>query len=848
MNAIMIHRQVLAMRVPVLLFATILGLPPACLPAQTGAAETGSDPQLQAAPGRWINSYLSHRWIDATTLEVDREDATGGRERLTVDALTGEISVRRSDATSPLGASPGPAPASENGGGRMSVQITNRSGVKVQLHWVTGQRQRVSYGVLQPGETRSQSTFAGHSWEFTPADTKHDEDAKHDTDGKHSDVISHAVVMGPGEITIPKFQPRPTGVITPQPSRKSIPTFSSGTRVPRKLPDDADRGFVFRNGKLLYLKNRESSGRAIKPDKAHFGPGAALMRIDGRPILTDDQTRVLAWLVIDHPAPTTRWLDHSAAAAKDSAQPYRAQTSQRGYYLPGDPMPIFRLGILDCSTGQWIDCDLPEIDFGRPKLRIRNGDRALVQRVDRGHQRFRLFEVDTKTGNSRTIIDEASDTFIWSNHGPPVKLITEYGDPDHVLYSSQRSGFRRLYRVNLDSGQLQAITPDSPTPDSTRPDSTRPDSTKDADWLVREIVHIDRENDFVDLLVGGFYKDQDPYHRHLIRVHCGDGTIVPITAGDGDHSVQFSPDRRWVVDTYSRVDLPPRHELRRMSDGKLICELAQATWLGDDAAPNLPNRFVAKGRDGETDIWGIICGPPGFESAEPNRFPIIESIYAGPHGAFVPKRFQSSRWHRRWIDAGFVLVQIDGMGTARRGKAFHDVCWKNLADSGFPDRIAWIKAAAEKYPALDVSRVGVYGTSAGGQSAASAMLRFNDFYSAGSASCGCHDNRMDKASWNEQWMGYPVDNSYSQNSNIDAADRLEGALMLIVGDVDTNVPPESTFRFVDALIQADKHFDLIVLPGVGHTDGGAYGQKRVLEFMREHLIQTHSPTPATATR
>ena len=181
------------------------------------------------------------------------------------------------------------------------------------------------------------------------------------------------------------------------------------------------------------------------------------------------------------------------------------------------------------------------------------------------------------------------------------------------------------------------------------------------------------------------------------------------------------------------------------------------------------------------------------------------------------------------------------MGTANRSKAFQDVCWKNLKDGGFADRIAWMKAAARKYPEMDLDRVGIYGTSAGGQNAAAAVLFHPDFYKVAVAACGCHDNRMDKASWNEQWMGYPVGPHYSQSSNIDNAHRLQGNLFLIVGEMDTNVPPESTLRFADALIRAGKDFDLLVIPNAGHGMGGNYGQRRMHDYFVRHLLDQRPP-------
>jgi dipeptidyl aminopeptidase/acylaminoacyl peptidase len=188
-------------------------------------------------------------------------------------------------------------------------------------------------------------------------------------------------------------------------------------------------------------------------------------------------------------------------------------------------------------------------------------------------------------------------------------------------------------------------------------------------------------------------------------------------------------------------------------------------------------------------------------------------------------------------ELGFVVVQIDGMGTNNRGKAFHDVCWRNIGDAGFPDRIAWMKAAAAERPYMDLSRVGVYGGSAGGQNSAGAVLAHGDFYKVAVADCGCHDNRMDKIWWNEAWMGWPVDRHYEESSNVTLAHKLQGKLLLIVGELDRNVDPASTMQVVNALVKADKDFDLLVVPGRGHGAGsGKYGTRRTRDFFVRHLL------------
>ncbi len=223
------------------------------------------------------------------------------------------------------------------------------------------------------------------------------------------------------------------------------------------------------------------------------------------------------------------------------------------------------------------------------------------------------------------------------------------------------------------------------------------------------------------------------------------------------------------------------------------------------------------------------------------KYPVIENIYAGPQGSFVPKTFMAWNGMMSLAELGFIVVQIDGMGTANRSKAFHDVCWKNLADAGFPDRILWHKAAAAKYPWYDITRVGIYGTSAGGQSAMGALLFHPEFYKAAVASCGCHDNRMDKIWWNEQWMGWPLGPEYAASSNVDNAWRLRGKLLLFVGELDTNVDPSSTMQVVNALIKAGKSFGLLVLPGENHTSGGDYGERARRDFFVRNLLGVEPP-------
>ena len=502
----------------------------------------------------------------------------------------------------------------------------------------------------------------------------------------------------------------------------------------------------------------------------------------------------------------------------------RAKLSSHPYALPGDKYACFELNLFDPETKQQIKPEIGIIDYQQPSIRWReDGRRFLLPKVDRGHQRVRLIEVDTHTGETRTIFDEQTDTFMWTTHsgGLPVGRPRWLNNTNEAIYASERDGWCHLYLVDLEKGGIKKQI------------------TK-GKYVVRGIDRIDEEQRQIWFRASGKNRGQDPYLIHFYRVNFDGSGLVSLTHGNGNHAVQYSPDAKYLIDTYSRIDMAPVNELRRVSDGKKICGLEKADIAElekDGWEP--PEVFMAKGRDGKTGIWGIICRPRDFDPKK--EYPIVEYIYAGPQSSYVPKSFKTSRLFDALTDLGFIVVQIDGMGTANRSKAFHDVCWQNLKDGGFLDRIPWIKAAAAKYPYMDATRVGIYGNSAGGQNAAAAVLFHPEFYKAAVATCGCHDNRMDKVWWNEQWMGYPVGPHYAESSNIDNAHRLKGRLMLLVGELDKNVPPESTMRLSAALIKAGKDFDLIVMPGGGHGPGGDYGARRRNDFFMKHLQGIEPP-------
>ncbi|MEM7630369.1 MAG: prolyl oligopeptidase family serine peptidase, partial [Planctomycetota bacterium] len=416
----------------------------------------------------------------------------------------------------------------------------------------------------------------------------------------------------------------------------------------------------------------------------------------------------------------------------------------------------------------------------------------------------------------RTLIEEAPETFFdWAAkmHFEPIREGRE------AIWMSERTGWNHLHRFDLVAGESLGSITSGP-------------------WVVRAVERVDHDAEQIWFRAMGVFPDQDPYHVHYGRVGFDGDGLTWLTRSNGTHTVRYSPRGHYLIAEYSRADLAPVYELRRVSDGSLIAELARAQTDQLSAAGwRPPEVFCAKGRDGETDIWGMIFTPTDFS---PDRaYPVVEQIYAGPHGHHVPKPF--SRWHqgpRQIAERGFVVVQIDGMGTNWRSKAFHDVAWKNLADAGFPDRIAWMREAAKARPWMDLSRVGIIGGSAGGQNAMAALLHHNEFYGVAVADCGCHDNRVDKIGWNENWMGWPIDQAaYDASSNVVQAHRLRGNLLLIVGELDRNVDPASTMQVVDALIRADKDFDMLVIPGAGHGAGDTpYGRRRSLDFLERHLL------------
>ena len=514
-----------------------------------------------------------------------------------------------------------------------------------------------------------------------------------------------------------------------------------------------------------------------------------------------------------------REVHYVESSPEDQLQP---KHSTLLYHKPGDVLDVELPVLFDLATKQQIvvaNALFPNAYDMTPLAWRKDGRAVTFEYNERGHQAFRVVEIDAATGKTRAIIDERMPTFFEYS---AKRYRLDLADGKEIVWMSERDGWNHLYLYDGATGRVK-------------------NQITRGQWLVRGVQKVDTLARQIYFSASGVNaaKGEDPYFVHYYRISFDGTGLTTFTEANGTHTVSFSPDMKFYVDTWSRVDLPAVSQLRRTSDRAVLSELEKGDHSALLAAGwRPPEVFVAKARDGKTDIWGVVIRPTNFDSTR--RYPVIENIYAGPQGSFVPKTFSTQIGMQSLAELGFIVVQVDGMGTSNRSKAFHDVAWRNLGDAGFPDRVLWHKAVAAKYAYYDISRVGIYGTSAGGQNAMGALLFHPDFYKVAVSSAGCHDNRMDKIWWNEQWMG-TLGPHYSASSNVDNAGKLRGRLLLVVGELDRNVDPSSTMQVVNALIKANKMFDLLVIPGAGHTNGGPYGERKRNDFFVHHLFGVEPP-------
>ena len=513
-----------------------------------------------------------------------------------------------------------------------------------------------------------------------------------------------------------------------------------------------------------------------------------------------------------------RYVYYVESSPSDQLQP---KLHKQEYAKPGDELPQHYPVIIEVATGKAVEADASLIgnQYDLEWLQWSPDSKYVTMEYNqRGHHLYQLLAMDAATGQLRTVVEEKASTFV--NY---TRLWRQFiNEGKQLLWLSERDNWNHLYLYDVKTSKVIRQITKGP-------------------WCVRDIQYVDEKEGTIYFSASGRNSGEDPYHVHYYKIGIDGKNLVELTPEPGNHNAIYSYDRRYLVDTYSTVATAPVTVLRNVSDGSLVSTLETADisrlekhgWVA-------PEVFVAKGRDGVTDMWGIIQRPTNFD---PNRkYPVIEYIYAGPGSAYTPKSFIPYNWNMTSLaELGFIVVQLDAMGTSWRGKQFEEVCYKNLKDAGFPDRKLWIKAAADIYPYMDAGRVGIFGASAGGQESTTAVLLHGDFYKAAYSSCGCHDNRMDKIWWNEQWMSYPIDSSYVECSNVENAHKLERPLMLVVGEMDDNVDPSSTYQVVNALIKANKDFELVMLPGVHHTMGESFGEHKRYDFFVKHLLGVNPP-------
>ena len=424
--------------------------------------------------------------------------------------------------------------------------------------------------------------------------------------------------------------------------------------------------------------------------------------------------------------------------------------------------------------------------------------------TSRDHKVENLRVADASTGAITEIYQETSPTQFEAGQGA---VNWKYlPASNEFIWYSERDGWGHLYLYDLKTKQLK-------------------NQITKGDFAVWQIVDVNEKNRTIYFNAGGREKGQDPYFSHFYSVAFDGSQLKSLTPEDGNHDVSLTPDGTRFIDIYSKPDVPPTSVLKDMS-GKVVAVLEKTDVSRLTATGwKPPTPITVKSRDGKWDLYGLMFTPTNFDKSK--KYPIIDYIYPGPQGGGVGSRaFSPARNdHQALAELGFIVVVIDGTCNPLRSKAFHDACYGNMADNTLLDQIEGIKQLAAKYPSIDLDRVGVWGHSGGGFATAAAMFRYPDFFKVGISESGNHDNRNYEDDWGERYIGLlteTADNksNYTDQANQTVAKNLKGKLLLAHGTMDDNVPPSNTLLVVDALIKANKDFDLLLIPNARH----GYGQ------------------------
>jgi dipeptidyl-peptidase-4 len=503
---------------------------------------------------------------------------------------------------------------------------------------------------------------------------------------------------------------------------------------------------------------------------------------------------------------------------------YRAKLYSYYRASPGDENIAYLVPVIfDIAKKKEVTVDIPALPhFIHSDFEWFEDSAKLCAWVfDRGYKGVNAYEIDAETGETRVVARDENETCV----GTEVSDYEVLPKMGKLLMTSERDGWNHIYLFDWKTGRME-------------------NQLTRGDFVVLEIAHADEEKGIVYFTAVGREEGEDPYQVHLYRVGLDGSGLRNLTPEPAYHDMSFAPDNSSFTDNISRADMPTKSVLRNLADGEVMMELEQADVQGIlDKGWSYPEPFCVKAADGETDIYGLIWRPTHFDTSK--KYPVIDQCYTGPHGVTTPKTFRRALLSsaNSLAELGFIVITVDGRGTAQRSKAFHDFSYRNLG-RGCEDHIPAIRQLAEKYPYMDIDRVGIFGHSAGGYDTARAMLQWPDFYKVGVSSAGNHDHRMAKAWWPEQYMGYPVEEFYEEQSNITNAGKLEGKLLLVHGAMDDNVNPASTIRFVDALIKNNKDFDLIIIPPSRHGFSEEYSDyftRKRWDYFVKHLLGIDPP-------
>ena len=443
--------------------------------------------------------------------------------------------------------------------------------------------------------------------------------------------------------------------------------------------------------------------------------------------------------------------------------------------------------------------------------------------TSRDHKVANVRIADVSTGDVRDVFTETVPTFFESGYQ---HVNWRYlGQRNEILWFSQRNNWGNLYLYDAGTGKLKhAVT--------------------EGDWNVDEILHIDQQTGDIILSGTGREPSEDPYYRRIYSANLDGKHLKLLTPEDADHVATVSSDGKFIVDIYSTPQKPQIMVLRDPAGQVIeplthgdITRLQAAGWIA-------PETFHVKGHDGKTDVYGLLFRPANLDVS--HKYPIIDYIYPGPQGgSFGKHSFEASRRDSNALaQLGFVVVHIEGMGNPKRSKAFHDTYLNDIGINAIPDQISGIHELAQRYPWIDLDRVGMWGHSGGGNATAATMLRYPDFVKVGIAESGNHENRNYEDDWDEKWVGLLHTTNYDSQANAMYAKNLKGKLLLAHGMLDDNVPVSTTMLLIDALEKANKDFDLIVFPEAHHSYGevaGAYMMRRRWDYFLTNLMKATPP-------